>query len=82
MSPEISGLSLYKRQDIENHRERTLEAFFNHLKNRAFGEGYAAYKDKEPRHAPARYGVYEGNWTEGYDQAALEAYRISKAVMP
>ena len=73
-------MSLHKRQDIENHRERTLQAFFNYLKKRAFVEGYAAYKNKEPRHAPARFGVYSGNWTEGYDQAALDAYRMDKAV--
>jgi hypothetical protein len=79
LSPKISGLSLYKRQDIENHRERTLQAFFNHLKKRAFGEGYAAYKNKVPRHAPARFGVYAGYWTAGYDQAALDAHQALKS---
>ena len=75
----ISGLSLYKRQDIENHKERTLQAFFNYLKKRAFEEGFVAYKDKVPRHAPARFGVYAGCWTAGYDQAALDAYQAQKS---
>lgn len=82
LKPQIFNFSLYKGQDIENLRESTLQAFFNHLKKRAFAEGYAAYKNNECRHAPARLDVYAGSWTEGYDQAALDKYHMDKRTKP
>ena len=40
---------------------------------RAFSEGAAAYQAGKARHAPARFGVYSGDWVRGYDDAVLSA---------
>lgn len=31
--------------------------------------GMEAYKAGEPRHAPAKFGLYCGDWIRGYDAA-------------
>lgn len=54
-------------------QDKSHQAFFDFIANRARSEGRAAYHTNEPRHAPARFGTYSGNWVEGWDAAALEA---------
>lgn len=38
-----------------------------------FRKGAEAYQIGEPRHAPAKFGVYCGNWVRGYDHALFSA---------
>ncbi|WP_156116775.1 hypothetical protein [Massilia sp. 9096] len=38
-----------------------------------FRKGAAAFTAGEPRHAPARFGVYCGEWVRGYDHALYSA---------
>jgi hypothetical protein len=71
--------TLCRYTQIQDIKKEDMEAFFDYLRKRAFNEGYAAYKDNQQRHAPARMGTYAGNWVEGYDQAALDGYRAPKA---
>lgn len=39
---------------------------------RAFNEGRAAYLTGQPRHAPAVFGVFSGDWVRGWEAAAFE----------
>ena len=51
---------------------------------RAIGEdvflkGEEAHRAGEPRHAPAKFGVYCGDWVRGYDHALFSAMEEEKA---
>lgn len=54
-------------------------AFFDFITQRARSAGRDAYLKGDCCKAPAIFGDYAFNWTEGWTQAALDAARQKKA---